>query len=49
MMVVHKDAGPPKVGEKSPKVQGPFEKGNCRFVLFVQKRAYFNQKRPLPF
>ena len=37
MMVDCKVTGPPKVGEKSPKVRGPFEKGNCRFVLFVQK------------
>ena len=25
------DGGSPKVGEKSPKVGGPFEKGHCRF------------------
>ena len=31
MMVDRKDGGPPKVGEKSPKVGGPFEKGHCRF------------------
>ena len=43
------DGGSPKVGEKSPKVGspfekdhcGPFEKGNCRFVFLIQKRAYF--------
>ena len=35
MMVDHEDDGPPIVGEKSPKARGPFEKGNCRFVLFI--------------
>ena len=46
-MVDRKDCGPPKVGEKSPKVSGPFEKGNCRFVFFIQKRAYFVRKKAI--
>ena len=45
IMVDHKDGKPPKVVEKSPKVRGPFEKGNCRFVFLIQKRAYFVQKK----
>ena len=44
-MVDRKDREPPKMGEKSAKVKGPFEKGHCRFRLFVWYWAYFNKKR----
>ena len=35
-MVDRKHSGPPKVGDKSPKVGGPFDKGHCKFCLFVK-------------
>ena len=37
--VDRKHGGPPKVGDKSPKVGGPFEKGHYRFLFFIRKRA----------
>ena len=47
MMVDHEDGRPPKLGGKSPKARGPFEKGNCRFVLLIRQKAYFNQKKTI--
>ena len=43
--VDRKHGGPPKVGDKSPKVGGPFQIGHYRFRFFVRKRAKFVQKR----
>ena len=40
VMVDRKHGGPPKVGDKSPKVGGPFEIGHYRFRFFIRKRAY---------
>ena len=38
--VDRKDGGPPKVGDKSPKVGGPFQIDHYRFRFFVRKREY---------
>ena len=35
--VDRKHGGPPKVGDKSPKVGGPFEIGHNKFRFFIQK------------
>ena len=43
--VDRKHGGPPKVGDKSPKVGGPFEIGHYRFRFFILKRALFVRKR----
>ena len=37
--VDRKHGGPPKVGDKSPKVGGPFEIGRYRFRCFIRVRA----------
>ena len=41
------DGGAPKMGEISAKVGGPFEKGHCRFWVFVWKRAFFVWKKAI--
>ena len=37
--VDRKHGGPPKVGDKSPKVGGPFDIGHYIFQFFIRKRA----------
>ena len=38
--VDRKEGGPPKVGEKPPKVGDALEIDHCRFGFFVRKQAY---------
>ena len=37
--VDRKQGRPPKVGDKSPKVGGPFDIGHYIFQFFIRKRA----------
>ena len=39
-----KVSGPPKVGEKSPKVGDPFKKGQCKFFIRLKKGILQSKK-----